>query len=64
MNWIIACLIIITGIVVYFPTVYIRKMNQVLKVLQEIEANTRALVGTAAVERLTPTAMAGGQHIA
>ena len=64
MNWIVACLMIITGIVVYFPTVYIRKMNQVLKVLQEIEANTRALVGTAAVERLTPTASAGRQHIA
>jgi hypothetical protein len=57
MNWIIACLMIITGIVVYFPTIYIRKMNRLLKVLQEIEANTRAIVGTAAVQRLsTPVA--------
>jgi hypothetical protein len=64
MNWIVACLMIITGIVVYFPTVYIRKMNQVLKLLREIEANTRAIIGTAAVQRLTATAGAGRQHIA
>jgi hypothetical protein len=53
MNWLVACLLIITGIVVYFPTVYIRKMNQVLKVLQEIEAHHRAALGASAVQRLT-----------
>ena len=53
MNWLVACSVMITGIVIYFPTVYIRKMNQVLRVLQEIETNTRAVVGTAAVQRLT-----------
>jgi hypothetical protein len=52
MNWLVACLVIVTGIVVYFPTVYIRKMNRVLKVLQEIEANTRAALGSAAVQRV------------
>jgi hypothetical protein len=50
MNWIIACLLIVTGIVIYFPLVYIRKMNRVLSVLQQIEANTRA-VGSAAAQR-------------
>ena len=40
MNWVVACLIVVTGIVLYFPVVYIRKMNRVLGVLQGIEANT------------------------
>jgi hypothetical protein len=48
MNWLIACLMVVTGIVLYFPVVYIRKMNRVLKVLQDVEANTR---GTVAAQR-------------
>jgi hypothetical protein len=37
----IVCLIIIAVIMVYFPTVIIREMTKVLKVLQQIETNTR-----------------------
>jgi len=37
----VACVLFITGIAVYFPVVYIRKTNKVLKALQQIEANTR-----------------------
>jgi hypothetical protein len=54
MHWLVICLAMITGVIVYFSAEYIRKMNQVLKLLQEIEANTRAIVGTAAVQRLAP----------
>ena len=54
MHWLVICLAMITGVIVYFSAEYIRKMNQVLKLLQEIEANTRALVGKAAVQRLAP----------
>ncbi len=41
MQWIIACLLFITGIVAYFPVIYIRKTNKILKALEQIEANTR-----------------------
>jgi hypothetical protein len=37
----IACLLFITGIVAYFPVIYIRKTNKILKLLEQIEANTR-----------------------
>ncbi len=36
-----ACVILIALIAIYVPTVYIRKTNKVLKLLQQIEANTR-----------------------
>jgi NADH:ubiquinone oxidoreductase subunit 3 (subunit A) len=35
------CLIFITGIVAYIPLMYIRKTDKLLKILQQIEANTR-----------------------
>ncbi len=41
MQWITACLLFITGIVAYFPVIYIRKTNKLLKTLEQIEANTR-----------------------
>ncbi len=41
MQWIIVCLLLITGITIYFPTLIIRKSNRMLKVLEQIEANTR-----------------------
>jgi hypothetical protein len=41
MQWVVACLLFITGMTVYFPVVYIRKTNKLLKVLGQIEANTR-----------------------
>ena len=54
MHWLVICLAMIVGIMVYFSTVYIRKIDQVLKVLQEIEAHHRAALAAAAVQRLTP----------
>jgi len=36
-----ACVILIALMAVYVPTVYIRKTNKVLKLLEQIEANTR-----------------------
>ena len=41
MEWIIACLLIITVIAVYVPIVHIRTTKKVLKTLEQIEANTR-----------------------
>jgi hypothetical protein len=41
MEWVIACLLFITGIVAYFPVIYIRKTNRITKTLEQIEANTR-----------------------
>lgn len=40
-NWTIACLIFITGMVAYFPVIYIRKTNKILDLLKQIEQNTR-----------------------
>jgi hypothetical protein len=34
------CLIVITGIVAYIPIMFVRKMDKLLKVLQQIETNT------------------------
>ena len=41
MQWLIACLLVITFVTIYFPTLIIRKSNRMLKVLEQIEANTR-----------------------
>ncbi len=41
MEWLIACLLVITIIAVYFPIAHIRLTNKVLKALEQIEANTR-----------------------
>ena len=35
------CLFLITGIVVYIPIMFTRKSDRILKVLEQIEANTR-----------------------
>ena len=37
----IFCVVIITAIAIYFPTIYIRKTNKLLAVLEKIESNTR-----------------------
>lgn len=37
----VGCLIVIALITVYIPTVIIREMNKIAKLLQQIEANTR-----------------------
>jgi hypothetical protein len=37
----IICVIVIAVLAIYVPTVYIRKTNKMLKLLERIEANTR-----------------------
>jgi hypothetical protein len=39
--YVIGCQIIITALMVYWPVLFIRKADKVLKILQQIEANTR-----------------------
>ena len=41
MQYIVGCLLFITGIVAYVPIVYIRKTNRIIKLLEQIEVNTR-----------------------
>lgn len=43
MQWLIFCLLFTTGLLVYFPVVFIRKMDHLLAVLDKIEMNTRDL---------------------
>jgi len=35
------CVFVVTGVIVYVPVMYTRKTDKILKVLQQIEANTR-----------------------
>jgi hypothetical protein len=37
----IGCLFLITAVTVYFPVIFIRKTDKILKILQQIEANSR-----------------------
>jgi hypothetical protein len=41
LDLLIWCVVVITGIAVYVPIMYIRKTNKMLKTLEQIEANTR-----------------------
>jgi hypothetical protein len=41
MEFVIACLIVITIMALYAPIVLIRTNNKILKALEKIEANTR-----------------------
>jgi len=41
MDFIIACMFIITIIALYVPTIHIRLTKKVLKTLEQIEANSR-----------------------
>jgi hypothetical protein len=36
-----ACVIFLALLGIYVPTIYIRKTNKILKLLEQIEANTR-----------------------
>ena len=38
---VLSCVIILTGVVVYFPVIYIRKTDKILKALEEIAANSK-----------------------
>lgn len=35
------CVMIIAAVTVYFPTIYIRKTNKLMAILEKIESNTR-----------------------
>jgi hypothetical protein len=35
------CLVILAAIAIYFPTIYIRKTNKLMALLEKIENNTR-----------------------
>ncbi len=41
MEYLIACVLLITCIAIYFPIIHIRKSNKLEKILKQIEANTR-----------------------
>lgn len=41
MNIVAACLLFITGMVLYFPIIFIRKTSKMLRILEQIETNTR-----------------------
>ena len=36
-----ACVVLVALMAIYVPTLYIRKTNKILKLLEQIEANTR-----------------------
>jgi hypothetical protein len=36
-----ACLVVIAALAIYVPTVYIRKTNAMIRLLEQIAANTR-----------------------
>ena len=37
----LSCIVVIAAMAIYAPTIYIRKANKILKLLEQIEANTR-----------------------
>jgi hypothetical protein len=41
MSMVGACVVLVALLVVYVPTIYIRKTNKLLRLLEQIEANTR-----------------------
>jgi hypothetical protein len=36
-----ACVVLVALLAAYVPTIYIRKTNKIMKILEQIEANTR-----------------------
>jgi hypothetical protein len=36
-----SCVVLVALLAAYVPTIYIRKTNKILKILEQIEANTR-----------------------
>jgi len=41
MGILVGCVLFIAGIAAYFPVIYIRKTNKLMKTLEQIESNTR-----------------------
>ena len=51
-QWLIFCLLFVTGLMFYFPVVYIRKTNRIIEVLEKIERHTRdAAAGQPSIAR-------------
>jgi hypothetical protein len=46
-GWLIFCFLFLTGMVLYFPTIYIRKTNRILEMLEGILRNTQDAAVTA-----------------
>jgi len=38
---VIGCLVFIAALAIYFPMIFIRKTNKILKILEQIETNSR-----------------------
>lgn len=38
---VVFCVMILAAISIYFPTIYIRKTNKLMAILEKIESNTR-----------------------
>jgi len=41
MRYVVWCVIVVTAIALYFPTIYIRKTNRMIRLLEEIAASLR-----------------------
>ena len=44
MQWVLFCLFVITGLMVYFPIVFIRKMDRIQATLNKIERDTHDVI--------------------
>ncbi|HEX9121003.1 MAG TPA: hypothetical protein VF840_10730 [Terriglobales bacterium] len=42
MQVLVFCVIVITALMVYFPVIFIRKMNRLIATIERVEANTRS----------------------
>jgi hypothetical protein len=42
MQVLVVCVLLITGLMVYFPVIFIRKMNRLISTVERVEANTRS----------------------
>ena len=51
MQWIFASIFIVAAMSIYFPLIFIRKMNKVMAVLEKIEKNTSSGSAAAAAGR-------------
>ena len=40
-TFLLACVVIVALLAIYVPTIYIRKTNKLMAILEKIEANTR-----------------------
>ena len=42
MQVLIFCIVLITALMVYFPMIFIRKMNRLIAAIERMETNTRS----------------------